>query len=76
MHLIIKGEKWKSTPIVETGDHELMQAQLDAFLRAVPRDASHAGVSLDKNGRPDHDDICRVVPDMVYLQFALKHIHD
>ena len=75
-HLTIKGEKWKSTPIVEIDDHELMRLQLDAFLRAVPRDAAHADVSLGNNGHPDHDDIYRVVPDMAYLRFALKHILD
>jgi len=76
VHLIIKGEKWKSTPIVEIDDHELMRLQLDAFLRAVPRGAAHADVSLGNNGHPDQDDIYRVVPDMAYLRFALKHILD
>jgi hypothetical protein len=76
VQLVIKGKKWQSIPIVEIDDDELMRAQLDAFLRAVPRDAAHAGVLLDNNGHPDHDDICRVIPDMVYLQFSLEHIRD
>ena len=76
VRLTIQGSKWQSTPIVEITDHELMQAQLDAFLHAVPRDAPHADVSLNKNGNPDPDDIRRVVSGMVYLQLPLEHIHE
>ena len=72
--LTIRGKLWQSRPMVEKNDHELMQIQLEAFLRAVPRDAGHAGVTLDKDGNPDPDDICRVIPTMVYLQFPLMQI--
>ena len=61
---------------VECSDHELMGNQLDAFLRAVPRDAPHAGVSLDENGTPDPEIIHRGVPDKVYLQFPLEDFHE
>jgi len=74
--LTIRGEKWKSTPVVESSDHELIGVQLDAFLRAVPRDAPHAGVALDANGNPDSGDIRQVAPDMVYLRFPLVKIHE
>ena len=33
VQLTIQGQKWRSTPQVETTNHELMSAQLDAFLR-------------------------------------------
>ena len=72
VHLTIQGRKWSSLPQVETSDYELMGAQLNAFLTAVPRDASHAGVRLDKEGKPDPADVRRVVPDMVYLRFPLE----
>ena len=49
-----------------------MAAQLDTFLRAVPRDAPHSGVSLDASGNPSPEDIERVIPGMVYLQFPLE----
>ncbi len=73
--LTIRGRRWQSTPVVETADHEKMAGQLHNFLRAVPRDAGPAGVSLDGNGDPDAEDIRRVVPDMVYLQFPLEDFH-
>jgi hypothetical protein len=76
VHLTIRGQRWQSTPIVEISDHELMASQLDAFLRAVPRDATPAGVALDENGNPDPDDIRQVIPNMVYLKFALEKIHE
>ncbi len=72
VQLTVQGQRMRSTPQVEISDHELMGARLAAFLRAVPRDASHAGVKLDKDGNPDPADIRRVVPDMVYLRFPLE----
>ncbi len=76
VRLTIRGQRWQSTPVVECSDHELMGVALDAFLRAVPRDAAPAGVSMDKSGNPDPDDIHRAVPDMVYLQFPLEDFHE
>ena len=76
VHLTIRGEKWKSEPYVEATNLPVLRAQLDLFLRAVPRDASHAGVSLDHNGMPAAEDILKAVPNMVYLQFPLEHINE
>ena len=75
-YLTIKGERWQSIPVVEAEGDEFKLAQLDAFLQAVPRDASHAGVALDNRGNLDFDDMRQVVPSMVYLQFPLQQIHD
>ena len=50
-----------------------MRSGLDHFLRAVPRDAAPAGVSLDREGNPSSDDIERVVTHMVYLRFPLPN---
>lgn len=72
MQLTIRGQKWSSSPQVEASDYELMGAHLNTFLKAVPRDAAHAGVRLDEEGNPDLTDIRRVVPDMVYLRFPLE----
>lgn len=76
VRLTIRGQSWQSTPVVEASDNARKATQLEAFLRAVPRDAAHAGVSLDKQGNPDIDEIHRVVPDMIYLQFLLENIHE
>ena len=75
VQLTIKGRKWQSTPVVELSDYPLMGSQLEAFLLAVPRDASHTGVSLDQNGKPNLDDIRRVIPGMIYLKFPLEQVH-
>jgi hypothetical protein len=76
VHLIVRGQKWQCRPVVESSDHQLMGKQLEEFLRAVPRDADHAGVSIDKHGNPNLDDIDRVIPDMIYLQFRLENLHE
>ena len=75
VQLRIQGQKWRSTPQVETADHELMSSRLDTFLKAVPRDAAHAGVKMTKDGTPDPADIRRVVAGMVYLRFPLEKSH-
>ncbi len=72
VNVVLRGKGFVSTPIVEIADHEEMAVQLGAFLRAVPRDATHAGVALAADGTPDPDDLRHAVPDMVYLQFPLE----
>ena len=72
VQLTVRGGQLKSRPLVVTDDHDLMSAELTAFLKAVPRDASHAGVSMDSKGDPDPDDVRRVVPGMVYLRFPVE----
>ena len=74
--LTIRGKKWKSKPCVEATNLEILKTQLDAFLRAVPRDASLAGVSLDHEGVPNPEDILKAVPNMIYLQFPLEDINE
>ena len=73
VRVTIKGHTWQSSPVVESSDYPLMESQLEAFLRAVPRDATHAGVSLDEKGNPNPDDIRRGIPGMVYLKFPLEN---
>lgn len=71
VQLTIRGQKWRSVPVVESSDWVLMAAQLHTFLRAIPRDAPHSGVSLDAGGNPSLDDIEKAVRGMVYLRFPL-----
>ena len=70
--LTLAGKKYRSQPQVVTDDHELMVSELDSFLRAVPRDAAHAGVGLDAKGNPIPADIQQVVAGMVFLKFPLQ----
>ncbi|MEM7099645.1 MAG: hypothetical protein AAF541_15370 [Pseudomonadota bacterium] len=69
--LRVSGKSYQSAPEVETQNLDVMRSALNDFLRAVPRDAAHAGVKLDKLGNPDQQDIHQVVNDMVYLKFPI-----
>jgi hypothetical protein len=69
--ITIKRQAIQCTPVVETTDVELITRELDAFLRAVPRDAAHACVRLDKDGAPDPQDVMQAAQGMVYLKFPL-----
>ena len=68
VYVTIKGKRHLVRPEVEAENSELKGQALRHFLRAVPRDAPHSGVSLDTNGDPNVDDIQRVVSDMVYVR--------
>ena len=76
VHLTIKNKRYRSAPVVERNDQATIAHQLEAFLRAVPRDATPAGVALDRQGNPDLDDLRRVAPDMIYLKFPLEAPHE
>lgn len=65
----VAGRRVAAIPKLERENRECVSVALRAFLLAVPRDAAHAGVRLDKRGEPAEADIQRVVPDMVYLRF-------
>ena len=74
--LRIQGHTHQSKPQVETDNLDLMSEGLEAFLRAVPRDAAHAGVKLDTHGNPNTADIQRIIADMVYLKFPIEDTHN
>ena len=71
VHVTVQGRRIATRALVEADDLDTKVAALHRFLVAVPRDASHAGVALDRAGRPDQGDLRRVAPDMVYLTFPL-----
>lgn len=73
VYVTIKGERHLVNPEVEAENSEIKGQALRHFLRAVPRDAPHSGVSLDANGDPSLDDIQRVVSDMVYVRLPLPN---
>ena len=73
VYVTIKGKRHLVNPEVEAEDSEIKGQPLRHFLRAVPRDAPHSGVSLDTNGDPRVDDIQRVVSDMVYVRLPLPN---
>ena len=73
VYVTIKGKRHLVNPEVEAENSEIKGQALRHFLRAVPRDAPHSGVSLDTNGDPSVDDIQRVVSDMVYVRLPLPN---
>lgn len=69
VRLLIKGQ-WKSAiPEVVLDDQEALKASLDAFLRAVPRDAAHSKVRLEQDGSPNNADIQISIGELVLLKF-------
>jgi hypothetical protein len=67
IHVVVRGRRLPVQAEVNASDDAEKARALDAFLRAVPRDAPHSGVALHADGTPDPDDILRVVPGMVQL---------
>lgn len=68
--LLIKGRRVTATPEVVLDDSVVLEQALDAFLRAVPRDAPHSNVRLAADGTPNMADIQNVVSDLVLLKFT------
>ena len=60
-------------PEVVLDDHEMLAQSLDAFLRAVPRDASHSNVRLETGGSPNAADIHNAIGELVLLKFVPCH---
>jgi len=66
-YVVLRGRRLPVQAEVNATDDGEKAKALDAFLRAVPRDAPHSGVTLREDGTPDPDDIARVVSGMVQL---------
>ena len=67
----VKGQRFSTSPVVVSDDLGLMKAELESFLKAVPRDAPHSGVRLNDDGSPNLHDIEQVIPAMVFLKFPI-----
>ena len=68
VHATVRGRRYEVRAEVELAEPEVRKG-LRSFLRAVPRDASHAGVALAVDGTPSEEDIARVAGNMVHLIF-------
>ena len=71
IEVVLKGKRQSARPSVIVDEPEVMQAALTKFLRAVPRDAAHLGVRLNKNSEPDAPDIADAISRLVYIRIAL-----
>lgn len=68
MELLIQGSLITATPAVVTDEATITQALSD-FLRAVPRDAAHSNVRLEKDGTPNPEDMRQSAGNLVLLTF-------
>jgi hypothetical protein len=69
VRLLIKKQWITVTPEILEDGQETVALSLDAFLRAVPRDAAHSNVRLDANGAPNALDIQGAIGKLVLLKF-------
>ena len=60
--------------MVESSERELIASRFEAFLRAMPKVAGLAGVSVDEAGNPDPEGIEKVAAGKVYLKFLLEDV--
>jgi len=68
VHATVRGQRSEVRAEIGLEETEIREG-LRSFLRAVPRDASHAGVALAADGTPSEEDIARVVGNMVHVVF-------
>lgn len=71
--VLVRGQRFKARPQVTRDAPELLIPRLQEFLRAVPRDAAHSGVRLDRDGEPVASDLTAAAPRLVHV--ALKPLH-
>lgn len=69
----LRGREMTGKPSVLADGSEKMQAALRDLLAASPRDADHAGVAFDAEGRPVASDIARASNNLVFISIALQH---
>ncbi len=68
--LLVQGQWHIAQPQVILGVADI-EVALDQFLRAVPRDASHSNVRLEKDGSPRPVDVQRASGELVLLKFKV-----
>jgi hypothetical protein len=71
IEVVLEGKRYSANPLVLMDEPEVMQKALTGFLQAVPRDAAHSGVRLNKDKEPDAVDIVDAVESMVYIRITL-----
>lgn len=65
--LRLRGEDRVGAPTVSADASPSVAEAFSAFLAAVPRDAPHAGVRLDAEGRPVASDVQAALDDLVLI---------
>jgi deazaflavin-dependent oxidoreductase (nitroreductase family) len=69
--LRIRGRDVHALPEPVAGDDPAIAVRLAAHLRQVPSDARYYGVTLDKRGNPNRDEVAKAVQSVVMVRFQL-----
>ena len=67
----LRGRKMIGKPSVLADGSEEMQTALHDLLVASPRDADHAGVAFDSEGRPVASDVARASNNLVFISIEI-----
>lgn len=69
--LTLRGRRMTGKPSVLADGSAEVQTALHDLLVASPRDAAHAGVAFDADGRPVASDVARASKDLVFISIEL-----
>ena len=70
--LTLQGRRIVGKPAVLADGSTRVQEALHDFLIATPRDASHAGVAFDTDGRPIASDVAEASKRLVFLSIEIR----
>jgi hypothetical protein len=71
IELVLKGKVLTGKPTVVSNDSEAISKAFDDFLTALPRSASFSDVRLDKEKKPNQDDVERAAKELVFIEIKL-----
>lgn len=72
IELVLKGRLRRGTLALTVDEPDRIATALAQFLVAVPRDAPHAGVTLDANGQPDQADVAAAAGKLTLITIHLN----
>lgn len=71
VRLTLRGRDFVGKPTVLADGSQRVRDALHDFLLATPRDAAHAGVALDSEGRPVDSDVAEASRSLVLISIEL-----
>jgi hypothetical protein len=71
IELILKGKVRAGKPTVVSKDSAVIAKAFGDFLTALPRSASFSDVRLDKEKKPNRDDVERAAKELVFVEIKL-----
>ncbi|MEM1153702.1 MAG: hypothetical protein AAGI44_06145 [Pseudomonadota bacterium] len=72
IHLVLRGKRREGRLHLVREDHDQTLTLLRDFLLHVPRDAAHAGVRMDREGKPMETDLTSRADEFVFLVIDLN----